>query len=232
MKLSESLMEEINAVIRMNEHMYAKVSKEHLHIADCMLYMCYANDIEKMIGMELKRGDIFIIIGDQFQEQLKLYINKDFRYTEYDKWNFRDDIFLPLEEHSPIKFEYIREKYHEMMGFTVRTLDDSIIDENMIRLVMQKHHRLLVIRKLTNGDEYDRYYVHFFSGIIDSDHLNRTICSCKKGNIVLVSRYTGYGYTVSRSNISIYIGVMDVTQEDAQKLNLKFDDMYKNYVLK
>lgn len=230
MKISEILMKEVNALMEVYGCKYRGCYKEHLHMVDCMLYICFSGDIKEMIGMELKYGDIFIIIYNY--EQLQLYINKDFRYTEYHIWNFSDEFFLPIDMDYATSFERAKQKYYYMMDFMVRGLNDPLIDEGMIQQVMQKHRSLLVIRKTARGDEYDRYTVAYVSGITDSEHLNRTVTSCKKGNIVLVSHYTGYGYMPSRSNTTIHIGIMDVTKEEAEERGLKFSDMYIDYSIK
>ncbi len=118
------------------------------------------------------------------------------------------------------------------VDFTIHTLDDPIIDKDMIRHVMETHHNLLVIRQLDNGEEYDRYFVRYVSNVIDSQHLNREINSCKKGDIAVVSHYTGYGYEPHINNTTIHIGIMDVTKEEAEERNLKFADMYRDYKIK
>lgn len=243
MKPSEILMKEIEAYAKWSGHSW--YDKKPLHIdgvfgvngiTDYTVYSIYLSDLREMIGTDLKRGDVVKFKKPYTSERMTLYVNKDHHYTEHDIWNLDDEVFIPLEalDGIPVNHGSVNKEYQRIMNFVVRGLDAPLLDGAMIQHVVETHHPLLVIRRTSKGDEFDRYYVSFFSsvGCSPGDVIDKHVTSCRKGHIVLVSYYTGYGYVPSMSNITAYIGIMDISEEEAKKRGLKFKDMYINYPLK
>lgn len=243
MKPSEILMKEIEAYAKWSGHSW--YNKKPLHvdgvfgvngITDYTVYSSYLSDLKEMIGTDLKRGDVLKLKKLYTSESMILYVNKDHHYTEHDIWDLKDEVFIPLEalDGIPVNYEKVNKEYQRIMNFVVRGIDAPLLDGAMINHVMETHQSLLVIRRTSKGDEFDRYCVSYFSnvGCSSGDVIDKYVTSCRKGNIVLVSHYTGYGYVAGANNTTAHIGVMDVSEEEAKKRGLKFTDMYIDYPLR
>lgn len=235
MSPSESLKLEIKLYTKWSG--YEWYHKKTLHIdgvsavngiTNYTLYTYRSDDINELIGTDLRRGDILIISGIEF------YINKDHCYAECDIWDPDNEVFTPLKALDGNQFNYkdFYKDYQSAMKFVMRDINESILDGILFEK-LKNERQILVLRRTDVKNQYERHYVRYFTGIgehRDADYtIDSYVKSCHKGDYVIVSYYTGYGYMPGPNNTSTFIGIMDVSEEEAKARGLRFRDMYIPY---
>lgn len=210
-------------------------------ISDYTLYTYISSDLYELIGTKLKRGDILIIssIDSRYSQNEYFYINEDHSYTDLDIWNPSFDIFIPIEalDGTPINHIMTEKKYQEMMNYVKDIENVPILDRYLLGSIIGNHGISSLVRCAIDDDHFKVYpikYVFGNGGIGRSydDTIDKYVTSGHKGEILVVTYYTGYGWTPNFNNTLLYVGIMDVSKQEAEKQGLKFHDMYKEFRLK